>query len=69
MKSGSCSLLIKEIRYFGIGKDYSVNEYYAIATSVFGFKGFFAYQMDKPVGMKQMLVSISKQTAWARVQK
>ncbi|PST85887.1 GDP-fucose synthetase [Photobacterium sp. NCIMB 13483] len=46
----------------GIGRDYSINEYYqAVAKSV-GYNGKFEHDLSKPAGMKQKLVDISKQT-------
>ena len=48
----------------GLGHDYSINEYYAIAANVIGWKGQFVHDLTKPVGMKQKLVSIERQTAW-----
>jgi GDP-L-fucose synthase len=48
----------------GLGHDHSINEYYAIAANVIGWKGQFVHDLTKPVGMKQKLVSIERQTAW-----
>lgn len=48
----------------GIGRDHSINEYYAIASEVIGWHGQFVHDLQKPVGMKQKLVSVARQTAW-----
>ncbi len=48
----------------GLGHDYSINDYYAAAADVIGWKGQFAHNLDKPVGMKQKLVCVEKQKAW-----
>lgn len=44
----------------GLGHDYSIDEYYREIASVIGFSGTFEYDLDKPVGMRQKLVDISK---------
>ena len=48
----------------GLGIDYSINEYYAAAAEVVGWKGKFIHDLSKPVGMKQKLVSTSLQEKW-----
>jgi len=48
----------------GVGKDYTVNEYYAVIADIMGFKGTFVHNIDKPVGMQQKLVSIDRQKEW-----
>jgi GDP-L-fucose synthase len=48
----------------GLGQDYSINEYYAIAAEVVGWHGRFVHDPSKPVGMKQKLVDIQRQQAW-----
>lgn len=48
----------------GIGIDYSVNEYYAAAAEVIGYKGSFTHDLTKPVGMKQKLVSTDLAKTW-----
>lgn len=47
----------------GLGKDYSINEYYKVVADVAGFSGRFNHDLSKPVGMQQKLVDISKQSA------
>jgi len=48
----------------GVGTDHSISEYYSFVAEAIGFKGSFKYNLKKPVGMKQKLVSIEKQTSW-----
>lgn len=48
----------------GLGRDYSINEYYAAAAQVVGWQGKFVHDTTKPVGMKQKLVDIGRQRAW-----
>ncbi len=48
----------------GLGKDYTINEYYkAIAESI-GFQGSFIHDLSKPVGMKQKLIDNTKLKAF-----
>ena len=42
----------------GLGRDYSITEYYQAVAKVIGFDGDFNYDLSKPVGMKQKLVDI-----------
>ena len=44
----------------GTGKDYTINKYYEIVSSVIGYKGGFKHDLTKPVGMAQKTVDISK---------
>ena len=41
----------------GLGKDYSINEYYKSIASVIGFKGSFIHDLTKPIGMKRKLIN------------
>ena len=49
-----------EIMNVGVGKDCSVLDYYNIIAKSFGWEGSFNFDMTKPVGQKQKLVSIKK---------
>lgn len=53
-----------DIMNVGLGHDYSVTEYYQTAAKVIGYQGRFIYDLSKPVGMKQKLVSTSRADAW-----
>ncbi len=44
----------------GLGKDYSINDYYAEIAKVVGFEGAFVHDLTKPVGMRQKLIDDSK---------
>lgn len=48
----------------GLGRDYSINEYYSAIAEVIGWNGSFQHDLSKPVGMQQKLVSIERQKAW-----
>lgn len=48
----------------GLGRDWTVNEYYAIAARVIGYSGRFTHDLTKPVGMLQKLVSIERSARW-----
>ncbi len=48
----------------GLGEDYSVNEYYAVAAEVIGYTGRFVHDTTKPVGMMRKLLDISRQKAF-----
>lgn len=43
----------------GLGKDYSVLDYYNEVAKVINFKGRFSFNLNKPSGIKQKLVDIS----------
>ena len=45
----------------GLGKDFSINEYYQIVADIFHWKGNFIHDLSKPTGIKQKLVSIKLQ--------
>lgn len=46
----------------GMGHNLSINDYYRVAAEVIGWKGTFVHNLDRPVGMKQKIVDISRQT-------
>lgn len=48
----------------GLGRDYTVNQYYQAAAEVIGYPGGFAHDLSKPVGMARKLVSVERQHAW-----
>jgi GDP-L-fucose synthase len=48
----------------GLGRDLTVNEYYEAAACVVGYAGGFEHDLNKPVGMKQKLVSVDRATSW-----
>ncbi len=48
----------------GVGRDHSINEYYAAAAEVIGWSGQFVHDLDRPVGMQQKLISTERQEAF-----
>ena len=48
----------------GIGRDYSVNEYYEVGAKVVGWRGRFVHDTSRPVGMRQKLVDSSRARTW-----
>jgi GDP-L-fucose synthase len=44
----------------GIGRDYSINEYYRVVADQLNFRGKFVHDLSKPVGMKQKLLNVDK---------
>jgi GDP-L-fucose synthase len=55
---------IPDLMNIGLGYDYSINDYYRIVADVIGWNGKFIYDTTKPVGMKQKLVDITRQSKW-----
>lgn len=48
----------------GLGHDYSINEYYATAVEVIGWRGTFIHDLTRPVGMRQKLVDSTRLHEW-----
>ncbi|WP_031268738.1 MULTISPECIES: GDP-L-fucose synthase [unclassified Labrenzia] len=46
----------------GVGKDFTINEYYEITSNVIGYSGKFTHDLTKPVGMKRKLLDVSLQS-------
>jgi GDP-L-fucose synthase len=55
---------LPDVMNIGLGHDHSINEYYAVAAQVIGWRGSFRHDTTKPVGMKQKLVDITRQRNW-----
>lgn len=51
----------------GIGRDYSINDYYRTVADVLGYHGRFTHDLSKPVGMNQKLVDTTRldRLGWA----
>ena len=45
----------------GLGRDYTINEYYKNIASIIGYKGKFTHDKSKPIGMKQKLIDNKRQ--------
>ena len=56
---------IPELMNVGLGFDYSIREYYEAAAEVVGWYGRFTYDLSKPTGMKQKLISVSRLREWS----
>lgn len=48
----------------GLGHDHTINEYYRIVARVIGWEGSFTHDLGRPVGMRQKLLDVSRQTEW-----
>lgn len=44
----------------GLGRDYTISEYYKVISEVIGFEGDFEHDLTKPMGMKQKLIDNSE---------
>ena len=55
---------LPDLMNVGLGEDYTINEYYAMAAEVVGWEGRFVHNLDKPVGMKQKLCATDRLSAW-----
>lgn len=55
---------LPSVMNIGIGKDFSVNEYYNISSEIIGCDVDFVHDLSKPVGMRQKLVDTSLATKW-----
>ena len=53
-----------ELMNIGLGLDHSVNDYYHAAARAVGWAGDLRHDLSRPVGMKQKVVDVSRQTAW-----
>ncbi len=47
---------VPEVINSGLGKDYSINDYYKIIAEELNWRGEFSHDLSKPVGMKQKMV-------------
>lgn len=48
----------------GLGHDHSINDYYAIVADIIGWEGQFRHDLGRPVGMKQKLLDVTRQSEW-----
>ncbi len=55
---------VPETMNVGVGSDHTINEYYETAARVIGWNGTFRHDLSRPVGMKQKLLDVTKQTQW-----
>jgi len=52
------------ITNIGVGKDYSIKEYYEIVRKVIGWSGEWNFDLSKPEGIKRKLCDITLQKKW-----
>ncbi|HCE99157.1 MAG TPA: GDP-fucose synthetase [Elusimicrobia bacterium] len=55
---------LPDLMNVGLGRDYSINDYYQTAAEVVGYTGAFTHDLTKPVGMKQKLIDTTRASAW-----
>lgn len=48
----------------GLGHDHSINDYYHIVAKVIGWEGRFRHDLTRPVGMRQKLLDVTRQSEW-----
>ena len=48
----------------GLGRDYTINEYYKAIANVIGYTGRFKHDLSKPVGMRQKVIDDTKLKAF-----
>ncbi|MDE2258729.1 MAG: NAD-dependent epimerase/dehydratase family protein, partial [Betaproteobacteria bacterium] len=53
---------LPELMNVGMGHDYTISEYYAAVAEVIGWCGSLRHDLTKPIGMRQKLVSVTRQT-------
>jgi GDP-L-fucose synthase len=59
MKALNCFDEVPELMNVGVGRDYSIKEYYEVCKRVIGYQGDFTFDLSKPAGMKQKLTDVS----------
>lgn len=55
---------LPDIMNVGVGRDFTVKEYYEAAARVVGYTGGFKHDLNKPVGMGKKLLNIERSLAW-----
>jgi len=48
----------------GLGRDYTINEYYQVIAKVIGYEGTFTHDLSKPMGMKKKMIDNTLLTAF-----
>jgi NAD-dependent epimerase/dehydratase len=48
----------------GLGRDYTINEYYQAIAKVIGYEGTFTHDLSKPMGMKKKMIDNTQLTAF-----
>ncbi len=55
---------LPEVMNVGLGRDYTINEYYKTIADVIGYSGEFEHDISQPIGMKRKLVDVTKLKKW-----
>ncbi|MGP9765415.1 GDP-L-fucose synthase family protein [Halomonas sp. AOP13-D3-9] len=57
---------VPELMNVGLGRDYSINQYYKAVADVIGYQGEFVHDLTRPVGMRQKLIdsSVANSLGW-----
>ncbi len=55
---------IPDLLNIGLGRDYSITDYYSIVRKIIGWQGEFRYNSNMPAGMRRKLLSIKLQKEW-----
>lgn len=55
---------LPNVMNIGLGRDYTINEYYKAVADVLEYAGGFTHDTSKPVGMSRKLVNVDKQKKW-----
>lgn len=56
--------MVPDLMNVGVGIDHTISEYYQAVAEVVGWKGAFKFDLTRPVGMKQKVVSVERQKIW-----
>lgn len=55
---------LPDLLNIGVGNDRTIDEYYAAAAQVVGWKGDFVHDLSMPSGMKRKLLDVRRQSQW-----
>ncbi|OJV27711.1 MAG: GDP-fucose synthetase [Sphingomonas sp. 67-36] len=58
------TIAMPQLMNIGIGKDYTILEYYEAVAAALGWKGHFRFDLSRPVGMQRKLSDVSRQREW-----
>lgn len=64
MKAAADIDALPELMNCGLGHDHTINVYYRAVADVIGWDGEFAHDLSKPIGVKQKLCAIDRQSKW-----
>lgn len=55
---------LPDLMNVGLGRDYTIKDYYEAVAAVLDYEGEFTFDLSKPVGMNRKLLSIERQLTW-----